>query len=147
MDYASGSSLAPLCSLGKVGCSADKGKQALVGVSPKGLAEPKAQMLQRSAQCNETGADAECAEGADGWLADGADGRPQGQHSRLLHIRSDGNAGDDQANSRDHPPQFYVFAVLLTCLAERNSATRVDAANLTSLGTFTILKQFSQEFK
>ena len=45
------------------------------------------------------------------------------------------------------PPQFYVFAVLLTCLAERNSATRVDAANLTSLGTFTILKQFNQEFK
>ena len=50
-----GSVLAPLCSLATVGCSGDKGKQALVGVSPKGLAEPKAQTLQPSAQCNETG--------------------------------------------------------------------------------------------
>ena len=77
--------------------------QALVGVSPKGLAEPKAQMLQPSAQCNKTGADAECAEGADGWHADGADGRPQGQHLQLLYMRTDGNAGGDQAYSPDHP--------------------------------------------
>jgi hypothetical protein len=47
--------VAPLRSLGSGGCSADKGKQALVGSPPKGPAEPKAQMLQPPAQATGTG--------------------------------------------------------------------------------------------
>ena len=49
------SALAPLRFLGMIGSSADKGKQALVGVSPKGPAELKAPMLQPSAQYKEAG--------------------------------------------------------------------------------------------
>ena len=57
------------------------------------------------------------------------------------------------------PPQIYVLAALLTYLAERDGATSVGAANLTSSGTFTFQEKsklvrmckvgemFNQEFK
>ena len=104
------------------------------------------------------GADADGAEGADGWHAVGAVGRPQGLQSQLPHIRPDSNAGDyDHPADKEHffhgvrfllgscglcPPQLYVFAVLPIYPAERNGATSIDAANLTSLN----LKKFDQEF-
>ena len=101
--------LPPLRFLGRFGCSADKGKQALVGVSPKGLADPKAQMLQPPAQTRDGAVERGSRVGqgqydrsdvlghAQGGLEEGA-GRLQGPLLLLwqsaFHIGPDDHEGD-----------------------------------------------------